>query len=415
MMENKTRRWILVLGMHRSGTSAIAGALAHNGIAFGDSFIELQGDVNEKGFWEHAELVAINEALLKELGAAWFDPFSLMTQFEQGWRPSDALFGRMCAFLRHPEFADAQQCGLKDPRLSVLLPCWQQAMSYMGDEACYLLMNRDMDQVARSLQKRDQMSLLLGQLLWGEYTFSVEAYTRNLPRCWLDYEAMLANPGAALAHIQLQLSLSTTASADFIDPSMQRQLSRGSKNSRVTSLNVLADKIAAHGEQILEHDWSHWHAHYRDELASAELWLQTLVTDFRTLNTALVASMHLGESHSLALATIDQRDEQLALLQQQLGVLGEQHSIALDTLRVRDAEIHRLNEQLQEEGEAHGYAIRIVEQRDVALNQCNLEIDAYKQRIEDISQVLEEQQLHLNAIRAHPMLHWFINRFVTKL
>ncbi|HHQ4895796.1 TPA: hypothetical protein ACSP31_003856, partial [Aeromonas veronii] len=324
-------------------------------------------------------------------------------------------FGRMCAFLRHPEFADAQQCGLKDPRLSVLLPCWQQAMSYMGDEACYLLMNRDMDQVARSLQKRDQMSLLLGQLLWGEYTFSAEAYTRNLPRCWLDYEAMLANPGAALAHIQLQLSLSTTASADFIDPSMQRQLSRGSKNSRFTSLNVLADKIAAHGEQILEHDWSHWHAHYRDELASAELWLQTLVTDFRTLNTALVASMHLGESHSLALATIDQRDEQLALLQQQLGVLGEQHSIALDTLRVRDAEIHRLNEQLQEEGEAHGYAIRIVEQRDVALNQCNLEIDAYKQRIEDMSQVLEEQQLHLNAIRAHPMLHWFINRFVTKL
>ena len=414
-MENKTRRWILVLGMHRSGTSAIAGALAHNGIAFGDSFIELQGDVNEKGFWEHAELVAINEALLKELGAAWFDPFSLMTQFEQGWRPSDALFGRMCAFLRHPEFADAQQCGLKDPRLSVLLPCWQQAMSYMGDEACYLLMNRDMDQVARSLQKRDQMSLLLGQLLWGEYTFSAEAYTRNLPRCWLDYEAMLANPGAALAHIQLQLSLSTTASADFIDPSMQRQLSRGSKNSRVTSLNVLADKIAAHGEQILEHDWSHWHAHYRDELASAELWLQTLVTDFRTLNTALVASLHLGESHSLALATIDQRDEQLALLQQQLGVLGESHSLALATIDQRDEQLALLQQQLGVLGEAYGYAIRIVEQRDVALNQCNLEIDAYKQRIEDISQVLEEQQLHLNAIRAHPMLHWFINRFVTKL
>ncbi len=414
-MENKTRRWILVLGMHRSGTSAIAGALAHNGIAFGDSFIELQGDVNEKGFWEHAELVSINEALLKELGAAWFDPFTLVTQFELGWRPSDALFGRMCAFLRHPEFADAQLCGLKDPRLSVLLPCWQQAMLAMGDEACYLLMNRDMDQVARSLQKRDQMSLLLGQLLWGEYTFSAEAYTRNLSRCWLDYEAMLANPGAALTHIQLQLSLPTTASADFIDPSMQRQLSHGSTGSRVASLNILVDKIAALGEQILEHDWSHWHAHYRNELASAELWLQTLVTDFRTLNTALVASLHLGKSHSRALATIAQRDEQLALLQQQLGVLGEQHATALDTLRVRDAELHRLNEQLKEEGEAHGYAIRIVEQRDLALSQCNLEIDAYKQRTEEMSQVLEEQKLHLNAISAHPMLHWFINRFVTKL
>lgn len=407
-MINKTRRWVLVLGMHRSGTSAVAGALAHTGIAFGDSFIELQGDVNEKGFWEHAELVAINEALLQELGGAWYDPFTLAARFEQGWRPSAALFTRMCSFLRDPEFADAPLCGLKDPRLSILLPCWQQAITEVGDQACYLLMNRDLDQVARSLQKRDQMNPLLGGLLWGEYTLSAEAYTRGQPRCWLDYEVMLADPTRALAQIQQQLALPAVSGVDFIDPAMQRQQRRQASAPALPSLDALAAQIAKHGEQILQQDWSHWHTHFREELAAAGLWLPALVTDFRTLNRVVVASLALGENHTLALATIGQRDEQLASLQQQLCSLGELHTTALDTLRVRDAEIERLDERLKEEGEAHGYAIRIVEQRDQQLEKMQL-------HLENLQLHLEKLQQPLNAIAARPLLRWFINRFVTEL
>ena len=160
------------------------------------------------------------------------------------------------------------------------------------------------------------------------------------------------------------------------------------------SLDALAAQIAKHGEQILQQDWSHWHTHFREELAAAGLWLPALVTDFRTLNRVVVASLALGENHTLALATIAQRDEQLASLQQQLCSLGELHTTALDTLRVRDAEIERLDERLKEEGEAHGYAIRIVEQRDHELKML---------------------QGRLSAIAARPLLRWFINRFVTEL
>lgn len=409
------RRWVLVLGMHRSGTSAVAGALAQNGIAFGDSFIELQGNVNEKGFWEHAELVAINEALLQELDAAWFDPFTLPAKFADDWHPSADLFRRMCTFLRHPEFADASLCGLKDPRLSVLLPCWLRAFNEVGDEACYVLMNRDMDQVARSLQKRDNMNPFLGCLLWGEYTFSAEAYTRTKQRCWLDYEAMLANPSLALTHVQERLLLPNVHAVGFIDPTMQRQQRRNIKNPRIESLDKLAAQIAFYEENILEQNWSSWHAVYRDELAGAMLWLKALVADFRTLNSVIVSSLTLGEAHSKALATIGQRDEQIISLHQQLSILGQQHTLALETLKTRDSDLQKIHIRLKEEGEAHGYAIRIVEQRDLQVAQLNDDLGRLSCHLEELGSSLKEANSCLDAISARPLLRWYINSFVTKL
>lgn len=422
MMKNKVRRWVIILGMHRSGTSAIAGALAHSGIVFGNSFIDLQGDVNEKGFWEHAELVAINEALLKELNAAWFDPFSLSARLEQGWRPSSPLFKRMCAFLRHSEFADATLCGLKDPRLSVLLPCWQLAINALGDDACYLLMNRDIDQVARSLQKRDQMSLLLAGLLWAEYTFSAELYTRGKLRSWLDYESMLADPVSALVQLQKELALPIIGATEFIDPTMQRQQRRGINEPRLSSLDALVNQIASSGIYILHHDWSNLRSNYRVELATADFWLQALIRDFRTINAVVVASIVLGESHSQALVTIELRDEQLRQVQQHLHSLGSEHSDALDTLKKRDIELKKLNELLKAEGESHGYAIKVVEQRDQQLKTMKLHMDELQLHMESLQLHIENLQSHknklqviLDSIAARPMLRWFINRFVTEL
>ena len=58
------RRVLLVLGMHRSGTSALAGALRILGVYFGDQFLEPQKSINERGFWEHREIVDLHERLL---------------------------------------------------------------------------------------------------------------------------------------------------------------------------------------------------------------------------------------------------------------------------------------------------------------------------------------------------------------
>ena len=63
---------ILVLGMHRSGTSALAGSLALTGVALGDDLLPAN-EGNVTGYWEHRRLIALNERVLASLGATWHD------------------------------------------------------------------------------------------------------------------------------------------------------------------------------------------------------------------------------------------------------------------------------------------------------------------------------------------------------
>src|SRR5580700_7972119 len=74
---------LVVLGMHRSGTSALAGMLHHLGVALGNRLMPATSD-NPRGYWEHAEIVAANERLLASLGWGWDDIRSLPTGFEHG-------------------------------------------------------------------------------------------------------------------------------------------------------------------------------------------------------------------------------------------------------------------------------------------------------------------------------------------
>ena len=75
-------RAILVLGMHRSGTSAVTGALRLCGVELGTELMQ-PGSDNPKGFWEHAGVVAIHERLLAALERSWNDPRPLPADWLQ--------------------------------------------------------------------------------------------------------------------------------------------------------------------------------------------------------------------------------------------------------------------------------------------------------------------------------------------
>ena len=63
---------VIVLGMHRSGTSALAGMLSLLGIQFGRSLFPPQAD-NPRGYWEHREIVDLDDRMLMALGSSWDD------------------------------------------------------------------------------------------------------------------------------------------------------------------------------------------------------------------------------------------------------------------------------------------------------------------------------------------------------
>ena len=62
---------LLVLGMHRSGTSALCAALAACGVSFGDRLLDPLAGVNDEGFWEDAAVVAIDQQSLALLDPNW--------------------------------------------------------------------------------------------------------------------------------------------------------------------------------------------------------------------------------------------------------------------------------------------------------------------------------------------------------
>ena len=62
------KRLVVVLGMHRSGTSAVTRGLLATGISFGENLLQPLIGVNEKGFWEDLDILEFNERLLYESG-----------------------------------------------------------------------------------------------------------------------------------------------------------------------------------------------------------------------------------------------------------------------------------------------------------------------------------------------------------
>jgi hypothetical protein len=196
---------LLVLGMHRSGTSALAGALARLGVELGPRLIEAAPD-NPLGYWEHAGVVEIHDRLLHALGSSWEDPRELPA----GWieHPAALEAARELEALLAADFARSPLWAVKDPRLCRFLPLWLPLLARMGIQAKALAIVREPGQVARSLAKRDGIGAAHAELLWLRAASEIAEGTQGLPRALLDYEALLADPGAALSTAATQLQLS---------------------------------------------------------------------------------------------------------------------------------------------------------------------------------------------------------------
>src|SRR5215469_9555194 len=66
------RRAVFVLGMHRSGTSAVTRVLNLLGVELGTGLMAASPD-NERGYWEHLGIVQEHDQLLEALGSSWDD------------------------------------------------------------------------------------------------------------------------------------------------------------------------------------------------------------------------------------------------------------------------------------------------------------------------------------------------------
>lgn len=198
------RRVCLVLGMHRSGTSALTRALGVLGGSMPRTPLAPSPD-NETGYWEPASIVALHHEILTSAGTCWDDP----RPFPQDWFGGDAA--RACAqrlaALMEQEFGDAPLAVLKDPRLCRLLPLWRQVLRLLDVQPLYVLALRHPAEIAASLKTRDGMPPEQAMLLWLDHTLTAERETRGEVRAISHYDTLVRQPRASLAHLAQDLGL----------------------------------------------------------------------------------------------------------------------------------------------------------------------------------------------------------------
>lgn len=200
--------FLIVLGSHRSGTSALTGVLANFGFMAGKQLMQ-PNQFNERGYFEDAVVSQLNEALLRKLGRSWRDERLLPL----GWEATEhALEGTaaLCCALREG-FDLGVPCVLKDPRLCRLLPVVERAFGRCEIVPKYIISLRTPYAVVSSLMHRDGIARGRAALLYLAYLLEAERETRGKPRMFVQYESLLADWRACIGAVALELEVPSLA------------------------------------------------------------------------------------------------------------------------------------------------------------------------------------------------------------
>ncbi|MGH7013551.1 MAG: glycosyltransferase [Stellaceae bacterium] len=228
------RRAVFILGMHRSGTSAVTRVLNLLGVELSPHLMAASPD-NERGYWEHMGIVQEHDQLLAALGSSWDDVRPLPADWAK--TPAAAAAAQRLRAIIERDFAAASLWGLKDPRLCRLLPLWLPLLRAMRVTPHFVLVLRHPREVAASLIKRDRKSEAAAALMWLRHTLESERATRGFPRTIVNYADLLAAPQAWLhefARIAAECGLDWPNTAQSVDEKVAAFLSPELRHHRAT-------------------------------------------------------------------------------------------------------------------------------------------------------------------------------------
>lgn len=190
---------IIVLGMHRSGTSIVARLLNMMGAYFAPEGAAMPPTPdNPKGYWERNDIVVLNEGILANLGATWNRISQLdLSKVSEGLQQEfDKQAGTILQGL------DANRPWMaKDPRFCLLLPLWLRLL----EVPVFIYVYRNPIQIAQSLRSRDGFSMHFGIALWEKYTLQALKHSTGFPRILLSFHDIMADPVKTVKSLYDQL------------------------------------------------------------------------------------------------------------------------------------------------------------------------------------------------------------------
>ncbi|ELR65069.1 hypothetical protein C942_01640 [Photobacterium marinum] len=226
------KRIVVVVGVPRSGTSAISRSLKALGAEFGNNLLEAHKDVNAKGFWEDKSVLDLNERILKSLRISWSDikPVNL-SDFN-----SDELdsFKNEAKSLIASKMESFSLFALKEPRITKLLCFWKLVFDELDLRVSYILTLRHPSDVLNSFQRQENVMVrscdLIPQniyLLWISYLSSaIQLFDSNDRTVVVNYDSLLQNPRDNVLRIAdlLNLEVDNSELNEYVDTFLSKTL-----------------------------------------------------------------------------------------------------------------------------------------------------------------------------------------------
>jgi hypothetical protein len=241
--------WVTVLGMHRSGTSALTGALGAAGFQLYRPDDRVDWAESNPEHWESRTLTVYNEDLLIRLDGGWDAPPEMPSGWSEGLELPDALDPVAALDTAYPRQGPSVW---KDPRLCLLLPFWRDLLEPLAA----VLVWRSPLAVAKSLLRRDGIPLPDGLALWERYNRSALTALTGVDTYVLGYESVIEDPvstlDALLEWLGSRPALSGAAHTWEIEAAIA-SISRELRHHSATSEQSAAAPMLAEQTRLADH------------------------------------------------------------------------------------------------------------------------------------------------------------------
>jgi glycosyltransferase involved in cell wall biosynthesis/SAM-dependent methyltransferase len=263
--EPRTAPGVLLLGMHRSGTSLATRLLGDAGLWLGseDDFLPAHPQDNPDGYWERRDVYEAQAGFLRALGRDWDrlagypgDAFDTVAAHDLR-AALQAIVGRLQP---HSPWL------VKDPRLGLVLPAWRDA----GADFVPVVVIRHPLEIAGSLARSPRGVYPTAYLLalWEKYLRRTLAGLDGQPAVFLAYRRLMADPAAELARVVGALTAAGLRGlavpdpgklAERIKPGLYRQRSEGDPDGLMTAAQQrlwaqVEDAARQPGMQVVQPD-----------------------------------------------------------------------------------------------------------------------------------------------------------------
>ncbi len=352
------RKAVLILGMHRSGTSALSELLIALGCDAPATPMPA-AEENPRGFFESYPLYKQHEALLASAGSSWND----YRPFPASWldSPKADEFRDRIRTTVETEYGDSGFFALKDPRICRFLPFWTGLLDEMQIQPVIVHTHRNPLEVSASLSRRNAFAPEYGYLLWLRHVLDAEAGSRGLPRAFTSYDQLLANWGGVAEKLARDLHISWLRFSPVNMPMLRDTIAPALKHHAIAPEAVLQDSLMS--------DW------LRDTYRIVQSWAETgeNPNDYARLDEI---------RHAF--------DESAILLGSLVTAKGDRNTKDLETSRARLAEIEPvLTERTKE-----------LETLRTQRNAVQAKLDELEPRLAEQAKAVEVLTVERNAARA---------------